>query len=498
MKKIKDLVKVLKENNLLINASIKDEEIGSLTYNSKEVEEDSLFFCKGAAFKEAYLDEAIKRGAQAYIAEVDYGKDLSKIIVKDIRKAMALVGSFFYDYPQDKLFTIGITGTKGKSTTVIMLKEILDRHLEKNGRKKAAIISSIKTYDGLDEYESSLTTPEALALLKNLNNAVESGLEYAIIEVSSQALKYDRVEGINFDMAGFLNISEDHISPIEHPDFEDYFSSKLSLIDQASLLVYNKDMDFLERVEERAKDKEKISFSLKNTSDFKGKNIEFIGGVLNFDLVNEEKTSNFNLSLLGDYNVENALAAIAIARRLGVDDNTINESLENLEIKERVNFIYSEDKRVVALVDFAHNRLSFEKSYEMIKNYFPDYRIVSIFGSTGGKAINRRKDLGEVAGLYSDFICLVPDDQNFDDLDEINKEIASYIRPEVAYTSYDDRQKAIEAMMKDPKEKTIFFIAGKGNEASNMEKGKSVKIVPDSEVAEKMIGLYDQKIREEK
>ncbi len=498
MKKIKDLVKVLKENNLLINASIKDEEIGSLTYNSKEVEEDSLFFCKGAAFKEAYLDEAIKRGAQAYIAEVDYGKDLSKIIVKDIRKAMALVGSFFYDYPQDKLFTIGITGTKGKSTTVIMLKEILDRHLEKNGRKKAAIISSIKTYDGLDEYESSLTTPEALALLKNLNNAVESGLEYAIIEVSSQALKYDRVEGINFDMAGFLNISEDHISPIEHPDFEDYFSSKLSLIDQASLLVYNKDMDFLERVEERAKDKEKISFSLKNTSDFKGKNIEFIGGVLNFDLVNEEKTSNFNLSLLGDYNVENALAAIAIARRLGVDDKTINESLENLEIKERVNFIYSEDKRVVALVDFAHNRLSFEKSYEMIKNYFPDYRIVSIFGSTGGKAINRRKDLGEVAGLYSDFICLVPDDQNFDDLDEINKEIASYIRPEVAYTSYDDRQKAIEAMMKDPKEKTIFFIAGKGNEASNMEKGKSVKIVPDSEVAEKMIGLYDQKIREEK
>lgn len=498
MKKIKDLVKVLKENNLLINASIKDEEIGSLTYNSKEVEEDSLFFCKGAAFKEAYLDEAIKRGAQAYIAEVDYGKDLSKIIVKDIRKAMALVGSFFYDYPQDKLFTIGITGTKGKSTTVIMLKEILDRHLEKNGRKKAAIISSIKTYDGLDEYESSLTTPEALALLKNLNNAVESGLEYAIIEVSSQALKYDRVEGINFDMAGFLNISEDHISPIEHPDFEDYFSSKLSLIDQASLLVYNKDMDFLERVEERAKDKEKISFSLKNISDFKGKNIEFIGGVLNFDLVNEEKTSNFNLSLLGDYNVENALAAIAIARRLGVDDKTINESLENLEIKERVNFIYSEDKRVVALVDFAHNRLSFEKSYEMIKNYFPDYRIVSIFGSTGGKAINRRKDLGEVAGLYSDFICLVPDDQNFDDLDEINKEIASYIRPEVAYTSYDDRQKAIEAMMKDPKEKTIFFIAGKGNEASNMEKGKSVKIVPDSEVAEKMIGLYDQKIREEK
>ena len=496
MKKIKDLVELLEKNNLLIDASIKDEEVGSLTYNSKEVEEDSLFFCKGAAFKEAYLDDAIERGARAYIAEKDYGRDLSKIIVKDIRKAMPLIGSFFYDYPQDKLFIIGVTGTKGKSTTVIMLKDILDRKLLKEDRKKAGIISSIKTYDGFEEYESSLTTPESLPLLKNLYRAVEAGLEYMIIEVSSQALKYDRVDLINFDMGAFLNISEDHISPIEHPDFEDYFSSKLSLIDQSKCLVYNRDMDFLERVEERAKDKETISFSLKNTSDFKGENIEFIGGVLNFDLINEEKTSNFNLSLLGDYNVENALAAIAIARRLGVDDSSINESLENLEIKERVNFIYSEDKRVVALVDFAHNRLSFEKSYEMIKNYFPDYRIVSIFGSTGGKAINRRKDLGQVAGLYSDFICLVPDDQNFDNLDDINKEIASHIRAEVDYTSYDDRQRAIEAMMKDPKEKTLFFIAGKGSDATNMERGKSVKIVPDSEVAEKMIGLYDQKIRE--
>ena len=222
--------KVLQTNGLHTEENIRDNySISNVTYNSKEASEGTLFICKGAHFKEDYLKDAQSRGAVCYISEKKYDVDMDYIIVSDIRRTMAYIFNMFFDYAWKKLCLIGITGTKGKSTTAYFIKFILDEYLKSEGKKRSAYITSINTYDGTDEFESHITTPEAGELHKHFFNAANSDIEYLTMEVSSQALKYDRVFGVNFDIGVYLNIGEDHISAIEHPDFEDYFASKLRI-----------------------------------------------------------------------------------------------------------------------------------------------------------------------------------------------------------------------------------------------------------------------------
>ena len=199
-------------------------EISFVTYDSREVTDGTLFICKGAAFKPEYLKSAIADGACAYISETGYeeGGDVPAIIVSDIRKAMPILGDLFYDYPQKKLNLTGFGGTKGKSTSTYYMKYVVDEYLEKNGKPESGVLSSIDNYDGVIREESHITTAESLELHRHFYNAVSTGIDFMEMEVSSQALKYDRVLGIGFTVSVFLNISEDHISPNEHKDFEDY------------------------------------------------------------------------------------------------------------------------------------------------------------------------------------------------------------------------------------------------------------------------------------
>lgn len=221
----------------------------TISYDSRQVDESTLFFCKGLNFKEAYLQSAVSQGLAYYVAEQPYEVAAVGVIVTDIRKAMAILAMAFYDYPQQKLQVIGYTGTKGKTTAAYFTKAILDH----TTNKKTALLSTMNTtLDGQTYFKSHLTTPESLDLYRMMAEAVTNGMTHLVMEVSSQAYKTQRVYGLTLDVGIFLNISPDHISPIEHPTFDDYFYCKRQLILNSKTVVLNHESDYFELLKETA------------------------------------------------------------------------------------------------------------------------------------------------------------------------------------------------------------------------------------------------------
>ena len=224
-----------------------------LSYDSREADADTLFFCKGNNFQVRYLEQALQTGLACYIAEQPYEVDAAlAIIVTDIRKALAVLSMAFYDYPQNKLKLIGITGTKGKTTVAYFTKKILDITTQ----QKTALLSTLNTtLDGVTFFKSKLTTPESLDLYRMMAEAVTNGMTHLVMEVSSQAYKVARVYGLTFDVGIFLNISPDHIGPIEHPTFEDYFYCKRQLVANSRQMILHHEIDHFDLLNELAKAK---------------------------------------------------------------------------------------------------------------------------------------------------------------------------------------------------------------------------------------------------
>ncbi|HVI39587.1 MAG TPA: Mur ligase family protein, partial [Anaerovoracaceae bacterium] len=288
-----EYLKLLDDQHLVSEYDIKTENQNSLvhyiSFNSMDIEKDTLFVCKGSHFSVDYLTSAIKKGASCYISETKYdpGKlpvgSVSYIIVKDIRKAMALIADYYYNQIWKDLKVIGVTGTKGKSTTAYFMKFILDDYLKEKKKPLCAIISGIDNYDGIINEESHLTTPEAMELHKHFSNAVKSNIEYLSMEVSSQALKYDRTLGITFDVGCFLNIGEDHISDVEHSSFDDYLDSKLKIFSQCRMVCVNSNSDHIDRVLEASKAcPHVVTFGLDEKADVYGYDIVKSGKTISF------------------------------------------------------------------------------------------------------------------------------------------------------------------------------------------------------------------------
>lgn len=496
-KSLNSLIKVLKEKNLLIKTvNLRDKaiRIRKLTYNSRQVEPGTLFFCKGIHFKSEYLKLALEEGALAYISEIEYDVDLPHIIVKDIRIAMSHLAAFFYNYPDRKLKMIGVTGSKGKSTTVLYIKKILDDWLSSQSKKPCGVMSTISVYNGENTFEPTLTTPEALELYQHLNTAVKSNLEFFVMEISSQALKYNRVLGVDYDLVCLLNIGRDHISPNEHPDFEDYIQSKLSIFSLAPHAFYNKSIDFLPRVEKAIADAGLAAHSFSavdKSADYYPTNIYYQKEDCYFTQNNIE----YSLPTISLYNVENALCAIAVAKFFQVPEEIIAKALKTIVIPGRDQFFYTVDNKIIAYVSYAHNQLSFEKSYQTILQHFPEYKIVSLFGASGNKGLNRIQDLPAVAGPNSDFIYFIPDDPGYRKHEEIAKEMALYLPDHSCnYKITETREAAIKeafAKAKQSEKKTLLFIAGKGEEHYQMIGDKAELIPSDLEISEKLVTDYN-------
>jgi acetylglutamate kinase len=491
----------LLENRGLLSAPLpegldRQTPVALVAYDSREVIPGTLFLCKGASFQEEFLQMAKEKGAVAYVSTTLYPNvDLPGILVFDMRQAIAPLADLFYDHPSGRMDVIGITGTKGKSSTAYYLKYILDEYMEEQKKPLTGIISSINTYDGVESFESHLTTPEPLELQRHFANGVQSGMEYMTMEVSSQALKYHRTLCTDFAAACFLNIGSDHISPIEHPDFEDYFSSKLQIFAQAKLCCVNLDCDRAEEVLAAAENSGNpvYTFSCKDQeADIYASQIRKRGSDIVFRVRTRRFHREFRLTMPGLFNVENALAAIAVCEGLAIPERCIYVGLMKARVPGRMEVYANADETVTAIVDYAHNRMSFETLFRSVQMEYPGRRIVTVFGCPGKKALDRRRDLGEISGRYSNLVVLTEEDSGEEDTLSICREIADYVAAQGCdYSIQPNRGEAIRQAILGCEEPSVLLITGKGAETRQKRGSQYIDTPSDVSYVHTFLQEYD-------
>ena len=450
-----------------------DRTVELVSYHSKEAVPGTLFICKGAHFKPDYLADAARRGAFAYVSETAYPEaGLPCILVKDMRRVLAPLAVKYYNEPSQKLKVIGVTGTKGKSSTAYYLKHILDELLAPQG-KSCGVISSIDTWDGVERFESHLTTPEPLELQKHFAHAAASGMEYLVMEVSSQALKYHRTLGTRFAAAAFLNIGADHISPIEHPDFEDYFGSKLKIFAQADFSCVNLDCEHAAEALESARSAcgTVLTFSRQNpAAAVYGSNVRKVGHDILFQADAAQLSGQYRLTMPGLFNVDNALAAIAVCRGLDIPKQAVLDGLSKARVPGRMEVYSNAAGDVTAIVDYAHNGASFESILSALAEHHPS-RILLVFGAGGDRPKMRRTDMARAAARWADYAVLTADNPRSERVEDICSDIAAALGDAIPWEIIPDRRAAIFRALSMAEPGDAVALLGKGHEGYIEENG---------------------------
>lgn len=491
---LKEYVQALDEQGLVaqkhVPDSVLDKKVSYVSFNSQDIRYDTLFICKGAHFTVDYLLGALEEGAFAYISEVSYedkAPDVPYILVTDMRRAMAVLADLFYNQVWKRLTIAGITGTKGKSTTTYFMRYILDEYLKDQKKPVSAVISGIDNYDGIINEESHLTTPEALDLHHHYDNAVRTGIEFLTMEVSSQALKYHRTRGIVFDVGCFLNAGIDHISDVEHPDFEDYLNSKMILFGQCRTACINLDSEYGERAMEAARGKAEkiITFGQREDADICGYEIEPGRKGIAFRAKCDSFDEDFKIGMTGLFNVENALAAIAISYALNIPLQYVKAGLKKARVSGRMEIYTSRSGGLDVIVDYAHNQMSFESLFASTKKEYPGKKITIVFGCPGKKAQGRRKELGDIAGKYADKVYITEEDAGEEPVMKISEEIAGHVREFDCHCEIIvDREEAIRQAIETADDNTVVLITGKGRETRQKRGTQYVDTPSDVEYVE--------------
>lgn len=454
----------------LIKGSL-DTNITDLCYDSRKVTKDCAFICLDGTQVDGhdFIDTAIKKGASTIFIEkdIEVSQPVTVIKLSNTRKDLSLLSINYFDNPASKLTMIGITGTKGKTTTSWMIKNIL----EEEG-KKVGVIGTMGVFIGNNHYETINTTPESYEIQKYLKEMVNQNIEYAVMEVSSQALKVGRIEGMTFDYGIFTNLTKDHIGEGEHENMEDYIYSKSLLFQKSKHGILNID------------DKHYQDMTKNNTCDIHtfGKNKEADLIINNIKLLRKEHfiglelhtkgliEDTFLVNTPGEFSAYNAISAILTTKLIGCKLESIKKALSKVAVKGRVEIIPVSSKYSV-IIDYAHNGISMTNILNTMREYHPK-RIVSLFGCGGNRSKTRRYDMGEISGRLSDFTIITEDNSRYEDINDIMNDIEIGLKKANGkYIKIEDRKEAIKYAIENAKEGDIILLLGKGHETYREKNG---------------------------
>lgn len=446
-------------------------EITELTNDSRKVCEGSVFVCISGAVSDGheFVGEVAEKGAAAVIVEkeVEAPEDVTVIRVEDTRYALALASAAYFGYPAEQLKVIGITGTKGKTTTTYMVKSILE-----GAGHKVGLIGTIEAIIGDEVIPASNTTPESFTIHNYFRKMVDAGCDAVVMEVSSQGLKLHRTAGIPFEIGIFTNLGEDHIGPNEHKDFEEYKRCKGLLFKQCKIGIVNGDDPYFEEVLQGATCQVE-TFGFSEKADLRAIGAKLLSGPGYLGVsytVSGLMQLDVEIDIPGTFSVYNSLTAIAVCRHFGVPVEKIQAALKVAKVKGRIEMVKVSDDFTL-MIDYAHNAMSLESLLTTLREYHPK-RLVCVFGCGGNRAKSRRYEMGEVSGRLADLTIITSDNPRFEEPQAIIDDIKIGIeKTSGTYVEIIDRKEAIRYAIENAKAGDVIVLAGKGHEDYQEIKG---------------------------
>lgn len=451
-----------------------DRDITAVCYDSRKVMPGALFICiEGANFDgHSVAAEMVEKGAGCLVVSKDVvvpeGSDVTVIKVKDTRYAMAFISAAYFNHPADKMKVIGITGTKGKTTTTYMVKSILE-----NAGMKVGLVGTIETIIGEKKIPALNTTPESYILQEYFAQMVEAGCDAVVMEVSSQGLMMHRTQGFVFDLGIFTNLEPDHIGPNEHSSFEEYMACKGLLFKQCKVGIVNADDKHVnDLLAGHTCEIETYGFGA--GADLRAENVELYreNGELGVKFtVTGKLNTSVKVPSPGRFSVYNALTAIAICRHFNVEDERMKEALLKAHVKGRIEMI-PVSPEFSLMIDYAHNAMALESLLTTLKEYNPG-RLVCLFGCGGNRSKLRRFEMGEVSGKLADLTIITSDNPRFEKPEDIIADIRTGIAKTTGdYVEIVNRKEAIAYAIQNGKPGDIIVLAGKGHEDYQEIEGK--------------------------
>jgi UDP-N-acetylmuramoyl-L-alanyl-D-glutamate--2,6-diaminopimelate ligase len=477
---LKDLLDGLDVTGIIGKTDI---DIKGIAYDSRKAGEGSLFVCIEGTRVDGhdYILSACEKGASALLVtkEVRVPEGVTIIRVKDTRFGLAFVSDKFFGHPSGRMNLIGVTGTKGKTTTTYMMKSILEAWGHKVG-----LIGTIQNLIGDEVLQTERTTPESYELQALFSEMAGKNVGSVVMEVSSQGLQLHRVGCCDFNTGIFTNITSDHIGPGEHSCFEEYLEAKIKLFKMCRTGLVNADSKYAHEVIKGA-ECGIITFGVDNKADIMASNIKKHSSGIEFDVITPWFEEKIVVNMLGMFNVYNALAAIGAAGNMGISPESIKDGLERVKVRGRVESVETgEDFSVI--IDYAHNALSLENVLQNLRE-FAEGRLVCVFGCGGDRDKSRRFEMGEVSGKLSDFTVITSDNPRTEAPSAIIDNIETGIRKtQGGYVKIEDRRAAIRYAIENARPKDIILIAGKGHETYQEFKDRKIHF-DDAEVAREVL-----------
>ena len=461
------LKNVFKNIDIIESKGNMDIDVNNISSDSRIIKPNGLFFAINGFKLDGinFIKSAIENGAIAVVVEpnvdlstLDY-PDITFIKVDNIRRNLGLCSCNLYDNPSKKLKLIGVTGTKGKTTSTFMIKSIL----QKQGYK-VGLIGSIAIYINDEQLEvTDRTTPESYKIQQSLDLMVKENVDIAILEVSSQSMKLDRVVGCDFDVCLFTNFSEDHISPNEHPNMEDYFQAKLSLLKLAPKCVVNLDNEYTKKIPSLLPEKSITTFGIDNPADVMAKDLSYTNSSVSFTLVTSDYTDKVTVSIPGKYMAYNALGAIAVSRYFGVAIDSIKSALNPFSVFGRSELVPNKLGYTI-MIDYAHTPSSLESILQTVKPYTKG-RVICTWGVGGDRDSKKRPIMGEISGRLADFTVLTSDQVRTEDPRKILADIEVGLKKSGGdYIVILNRTEAIRYAIHMMNKDDILVIPGLGND----------------------------------